>query len=336
MQRRMNRRDAIWVVESGWPKEPCLAPPIPCSVVYVSVAYTQPWAMQKRWGYVSLFYCALDGEHMLSCIKRNGWPDRDTGWSVELDGSIEWRLVGGTAMWPLVKNLTVLSRFEPCSYYIFKLIGFIVIFYTLFFVGCFFCYLFDVVRYLLRKVDVDWLEHRIFELNLSLSGSMKVEADKSVIRVIYVWSGFTNCGTAIRRPPIGMKYEVGEFDSELWKRSWCGQTKYSVAYEVYEVLLSMKWWSDTECEEIIITLDGWCRVLSSQCTQKSTWSGSRKVTTSYGRQVETFANGSITFGKIHYPISWQSYECTGWMVLCSLQPVYVKVREAWKWKLTNQ
>jgi len=27
------------------------------------------------------------------------------------------------------------------------------------------------------------------------------------------------CGTAIRRPPIGMKYEVGEFDSELWKQS---------------------------------------------------------------------------------------------------------------------
>jgi len=37
----------------------------------------------------------------------------------------------------------------------------------------------------------------------------------------------------------------------------------------------MKSWSDTECEEII-TLAGWCRVLSSQCTLKSTWSGSWK------------------------------------------------------------
>jgi len=37
----------------------------------------------------------------------------------------------------------------------------------------------------------------------------------------------------------------------------------------------MKSWSDTECEEII-TLAGWCRVLSSQCTLKSTWSGSSK------------------------------------------------------------
>ena len=81
------------------------------------------------------------------------------------------------------------------------------------------------------------------------------------------------CGTAIRRPPIGMKYEFGEFDSELRKRSWCGQTKYSAAYEV---LLSMKSWSDTECEEII-TLAGWCRVLSSQCTLKSTWSGAGRL-----------------------------------------------------------
>ena len=46
------------------------------------------------WGYMSLFYCAADREHMLSCIESNGWRDRDTGWSVELDASIEWRLVG--------------------------------------------------------------------------------------------------------------------------------------------------------------------------------------------------------------------------------------------------
>jgi len=52
---------------------------------------------------------------------------------------------------------------------------------------------------------------------------MKVETDKSVTRVMYIRSGFTN-GVA----PIGMKYKVGEFDSELW------------AYEVYEVLFSMK------------------------------------------------------------------------------------------------
>jgi len=226
----------------------------------------------------------------------------------------------------------VLSRALTVFFNLFVLL----LYSTLYFLLVVFCYLFDAVHYLLRKIDADWLEHPICEVDLMLCGSMKVEADKSVTRVIYVWSGFTNCGTAMRRPPIGMKYDVGEFDSELWKRSWCGQTKCSVAYEAYEVLLSMKWWSDTECEEIIITLAGWCRVLSSQCTLNSTWSGSRKITASYGSKVETFANDSITFGKINHPISWQSYECTGWMVLCSLQPVYVKVREAWKWKLTNQ
>ena len=83
--------------------------------------------------------------------------------------------------------------------------------YILHFIFCFivFCYLFDAVRYFLRKVDADSLEHPTCEVDLMLCGSMKVEADKSVTRVIYV------CGTAIRRPPIGMKYEVGEFDCEL-------------------------------------------------------------------------------------------------------------------------
>ena len=110
------------------------------------------------------------------------------------------------------------------------------------------------------------------------------------------------------------------------------------AYEAYEVLLSMKSWSDTECEEIIITLAGWCCVLSSQFTLKSTWSGSRKVTLIYGSKVETFANDSITFGKIYHPISWQSYESTGWMVPCSLQPVYVKKcvkHEGENWEISN-
>ena len=177
------------------------------------------------------------------------------------------------------------------------------------------------------------LKRTDWNAQIPLSGSMKMEADKSVTRVIYVWSGFTNC--VAQQYGIGMKYEVGEFDSELWKRSWCGQTKYSVAYEV---LLSMKSWSDTECEEIVITLAGWCRVLSSQCMLKSTWSGSRKVTSIYGSKVETFANDSITFGKIHHPISWQSYESTGWMVLCSLQPVYVKKcvkHEGGSWQISN-
>ena len=38
-------------------------------------------------------------------------------------------------------------------------------------------------------------------------------ADKSVTGVILrlKWL-YKLCGTAIRRPPIGMKYEVGEFD----------------------------------------------------------------------------------------------------------------------------
>ena len=52
---------------------------------------------------------------------------------------------------------------------------------------------FDDVRYLLRKVDADSLEHRICEVDLTLSGSMKVEADKSVTPVIYIGSGFINC-----------------------------------------------------------------------------------------------------------------------------------------------
>ena len=179
---------------------------------------------------------------------------------------------------------------------------------------------------------MDWLEHRIFEFNLTLSWSMKVEADKSVIRVIYVWSGFTNCGTAIRRPPIGMKYEVGEFDSELWKRSWCGQTKYSVAYEVYEVLLSMKWWSDTECEEIIITLAGWCRVLSSQCMQKSTWSGSRKVTTSYGRQTTRLHSAKF----ITLSVDSLTNALAGWCCVLSSQCTWKCVKhESGNWQISN-
>ena len=134
---------------------PCSSHPVQRGLcvccVYTTVSYA------KTLGIHVPFYCALDGEHMLSCIKRNGWPDRDTGWSVELDASIEWRLVGGTAMWPLVKNLTVLSRFEPCSYYIFKLICFIVIFYTLFFVGCFLLFVWmSFVIYYGKLMWTDW------------------------------------------------------------------------------------------------------------------------------------------------------------------------------------
>jgi len=153
----------------------------------------------------------------------------------------------------------------------------VLLLYLHYFLSVVFCYLFDAVCYLLRKVHAHWLEHPICEVDLTLYGSMKVEADKSVTRNLRLKWLYKLCVIAIRRPPIGMKYEVGEFDSELWKQSWRGQTKYSMAYEAYEVLLSMKSWSDTECEEVI-TLAGWCCVLSSQCTLKVTWSWSRKGT----------------------------------------------------------
>jgi len=80
------------------------------------------------------------------------------------------------------------------------------------------------------------------------------------------------CGTAIRWQPISMKYEVvcltANYGSEVdtGRRSARWHMKYMKFYLV---------WSDTECEEIV-TLAGWCRVLSSQCTLKSTWSGSTK------------------------------------------------------------
>jgi len=84
---------------------------------------------------------------------------------------------------------------------------------------------------------------------------------------------------------------------------------------------------------------GWMVLCSLQPVYaKSTWSGSRKVTSIYGSKVETFANDSITFGKIYHPISWQSYESTGWMVPCSLQPVYVKKcvkHEGENWQISN-
>ena len=71
MQKRINRRDIMWVVTLG-----------------INVP----------------FYCAVDGEHMLSCIETADLIEIPVGvWSWMRSKNHVWWGLARTAMWPLVK-----------------------------------------------------------------------------------------------------------------------------------------------------------------------------------------------------------------------------------------
>ena len=116
MQRRMNCGDAIWVVKSGWPKEPCLTPPAAYSVVCVCCIYTtvsyaktdEPSRCRVGCdiGDTYPFYRAVNGEHMLSCIETVELIEIPVGvWSWMRPKNHVWWGLACPAMWSLVKNL---------------------------------------------------------------------------------------------------------------------------------------------------------------------------------------------------------------------------------------
>ena len=119
----------------------------------------------------------------------------------------------------------------------------------------------------LTKALAGWCRVLSSQCTWKSAWSMKVEADKSVTRVIYVWSGFTNCDTAATHR------------HEVWSR-WIWQ----------RIMEAKLMWADE-------VLGGIWSFIKYEVVK---WYWMRRD---------------------HH---------TGWMVPCSLQPVYAKKYVKWK------